>query len=249
MGRGGDDAVVNADRANKPVHGTKGAYVAGDWVNIEDCAEDFLLHGKTTSCKHDCNACPRSRSRQTSAKEDGSYDIVIIGAGCIGAAIARELSRYSCSVLLLEAADDVTQGATKGNSGIVHAGYDDKPGSVRAKFCWKGNQMFAQLDSELHFGYQRNGSMVLARNAEEEKHLEELKARGEQNGVERLRIIKRDEVLQLEPYVHPDVVAALVAPDAGNLIPYEYAIALAENAADNGVEVRIRLIFFLFYIS
>jgi glycerol-3-phosphate dehydrogenase len=68
--------------------------------------------------------------------------VVIIGAGCIGSAIARELSRTTASVLLLEAADDVTQGATKGNSGIVHAGFDDTPGSVRAKFCWKGNQMY-----------------------------------------------------------------------------------------------------------
>ncbi len=82
--------------------------------------------------------CPRSRSRNVAAKKDGSYDVVIIGAGCIGAGIARELSKTFCSVLLLEAADDVTQGATKGNSGIVHAGYDDKPGSVRAKFCWPG---------------------------------------------------------------------------------------------------------------
>jgi glycerol-3-phosphate dehydrogenase len=71
-------------------------------------------------------------------KPEGYYDIVIIGAGCIGGAIARELSKTSASVLLLEAADDVTQGATKGNSGIVHAGYDDKPGTNRAKFCWPG---------------------------------------------------------------------------------------------------------------
>ncbi len=69
--------------------------------------------------------------------------MIVIGAGCIGAAIARELSKTSNSVLWLEAADDVTQGATKGNSGIVHAGFDDEPGSVRAKFCWPGNQMYA----------------------------------------------------------------------------------------------------------
>lgn len=75
------------------------------------------------------------------------YDVAIIGAGRIGSAIARELSKYSLKVLLLECADDVSQGATKGNSGIVHAGYDDKPGSVRAKFCWKGNQMFPQVST------------------------------------------------------------------------------------------------------
>jgi L-2-hydroxyglutarate oxidase LhgO len=184
--------------------------------------------------------CPRSRSRLSAAKEDGSYDVIIVGAGCVGAAIARELSRYSLSVLVLESADDVTQGATKGNSGVVHAGYDDAPGSVRAKFCWKGNQMFADLDRELRFGYQKNGSLVLATNAEEVAHLHELLERGRKNGVERLAILQRDEVLKLEPYVTKEVIAALYSPDAGNLIPYEFTIALMENAVDNGVELRIR---------
>jgi L-2-hydroxyglutarate oxidase LhgO len=150
------------------------------------------------------------------------------------------LSKYNLSVLLLESADDVTQGATKGNSGIVHAGYDDKPGSVRAKFCWAGNQMFPQLDKELRFGYQKNGSLVLATNEEEMKHLEELLERGKKNGVERLRIISGEEVRQMEPYVNQNVVGALHSPDAGNLIPYEFTIAVAENAVDNGVELRIR---------
>jgi len=122
----------------------------------------------------------------------------------------------------------------------VHAGFDDKPGSVRAKYCWPGNQMFPKLDEELHFGYQRNGSLVLARNVAEEDVLIELLERGKLNGVERLQILKRDEVLAMEPHISPDVTAALYSPDAGNVIPYEYTIALAENAVDNGVELRIR---------
>lgn len=166
--------------------------------------------------------------------------MVIVGAGCIGAAIARELSKYSLHVLWVEAADDVSQGATKGNSGIVHAGYDDTPGTNRAKYCWKGNQMFAQLDRELRFGYQINGSLVLAFDEKERQHLHELKKRGETNGVERLRIIDKKELLEMEPYVNPEAIAALFSPDAGNVIPYEFTIALAENAVDNGVELRIR---------
>lgn len=87
---------------------------------------------------------PRSKSALDASKDGqgSNYDVCIVGAGCIGSAIARELSKYQVSVLLLEAADDVSQGATKGNSGIVHAGYDDKPNTNRAKYCWKGNQMF-----------------------------------------------------------------------------------------------------------
>ena len=130
--------------------------------------------------------------------------------------------------------------ATKGNSGIVHAGYDDKPNTNRSKYCWPGNQMFPSLDKELRFGYQLNGSLVLATNDDEVSILHELKQRGEINGVERLKILTRQEVLAMEPGVNPNTVAALYAPDAGNVIPYEYAIALAENAVDNGVEVIIR---------
>jgi glycerol-3-phosphate dehydrogenase len=103
-----------------------------------------------------------------------AYDVVIIGAGCIGSCLARELSRYRLSVLLVEAADDVSQGATKGNSGISHAGYDDAPNSVRAKYCWKGNQMCPQLDRELRFGYQKNASLVLAFNEKEKAELHNL---------------------------------------------------------------------------
>lgn len=126
-----------------------------------------------------------------------------------------------------------------GNSGIVHAGYDDKPGTNRAKFCWKGNQMFAQLDKELRFGYQRNGSLVLATKGQE-SILEELMERGRTNGVERLQILNQKQVREMEPHVNQDTVAALYSPDAGNVIPYEFAIALAENAVDNGVELLTR---------
>jgi len=227
--------------AKAHIHGTKGAFVGGDWVEIEDCPEKFNVKGGSNeSCTKECAKCPRSRSRNNAANSDGSYDVVIIGAGCIGSAIARELSRTTASVLLLEAADDVTQGATKGNSGIVHAGYDDKPGTNRARFCWKGNQLFPQLDRELHFGYEKTGSLVIAKSEEELPVLDELLERGKTNGVERLRIVQKDEVFKMEPNIHPSTIAALHSPDAGSLIPYEYAIALAENAVDNGVEIRIR---------
>jgi len=222
-------------------HGVKGAYVGGEWVDIEDCAEKFnIKDGSNCIGNGNCKACPRSRSRVPAVKADGTYDVAIIGAGCIGAAIARELAKYNLSTVVIEAADDVTQGATKGNSGIVHAGFDDTPGTNRAKFCWPGNQMFEGLDRDLHFGYQKNGSLVLATTPEEVKILHELKKKGEKNGVQRLRVINRDEVLKLEPYVSENVIGALHSPDAGNLIPYEYAIALMENAVDNGVELLLR---------
>lgn len=140
--------------------------------------------------------------------------------------MARELSKYQLKVLLVDAADDVSQGATKGNSGIVHAGYDDRPGSVRAKYCWKGNQLFSPLDGDLHFGYQRNGSLVVAFDDAQVETLKELLQRGQRNGVQRLRIIDQAELREMEPHINQKAVAALYSPDAGNVIPYEFTIAL-----------------------
>jgi glycerol-3-phosphate dehydrogenase len=223
-------------------HGVKGVYYGGEWLDMEDCGGGrFLVAEDSCSGCDFQESCPRSRSRNTSAiysnnnnnskeKDDdddtGRYDVLIVGAGCLGAAIARELSRYRVSVLLVEAADDVAQGATKGNSGIVHAGYDDTPGTNRAKYCWRGNQMFGHLDRELRFGYQRNGSLVLALKPEDRQELLVLKERGETNGVKNLRIVEREELRQMEPHVHPDAMAALYSPDAGNVIPYEVRCAI-----------------------
>ena len=167
-------------------------------------------------------------------------DVLIVGAGCVGSAVARELSKLALGVVIVEASDDVTQGATKGNSGIVHAGFDDTPGSQRAKYCWKGNQLFTALDAELRFGLQRNGSLVVGRGEEDEATLRELLARGAINGVKNLRIIDRATLRAMEPGIAPEATAALFAPDAATLTPYEYTIALAENAVDNGVALRLR---------
>lgn len=240
--------------AGHHTHGIDGVWYGGNWLDIEECDGKFNGIEKLDSCStcDHVEMCSRSRSRSFAAKsgsnyENQIYDILIIGAGCIGAAIARELSKYQrkngnkLSILWVDSADDVSQGATKGNSGIVHAGYDDTPGTNRAKYCWKGNQMFASLDKELRFGYQTNGSLVLAMNDKELEELYNLKKRGEINGVQNLRVItNKDEILTMEPYINPDVIAALYSPDAGNVIPYEYTIALAENACDNGVELRTR---------
>ena len=199
-------------------------------MDIEDCDGAFTVsEEKCSGCPNNTpkKPCPRSRSRPNNSKKSSTndeenhvYDILIVGAGCIGAAIARELSKYSLDILWVEAADDVSQGATKGNSGIVHAGYDDTPGGLHAKFCWPGNQMFAQLDKELRFGYQLNGSLVVAFNDDDIKHLEELKKRGETNGVQNLRIVDQAELRKMEPHINQEATAALYSPDAGNVIPY-----------------------------
>jgi L-2-hydroxyglutarate oxidase LhgO len=218
------------------VNGSEGAFVGGTWMDLEECATHFSVSNGSG-----CPGCaPPPRSRSHKSTPSGTYNVIVIGAGAIGCSIARELSKTNARVLLLDAADDVTQGATKGNSGIVHAGYDDTPGSLKAKYCWAGNQLFPQLDRELHFGYQQNGSLVVAKSEEDLVILAELMERGRKNGIEHLEIIDQAELRRLEPFIHPDAIGALRSPDAGTITPYEYTIALAENAVDNGVELALR---------
>ncbi|WP_416176371.1 NAD(P)/FAD-dependent oxidoreductase [Clostridium sp.] len=167
------------------------------------------------------------------------FDITIIGAGVVGCAIARELSKYKLKICLLEKDDDVSCGASKANSGIVHGGYDDEPGTLKAELCVKGNRMYERLNNELNFGYRQTGSLVLAFNDDEKKHIERLYDNGIKNGVNGMEIIDGKMVLEMEPYVNKDVKLALYCKNAGVCSPYEMTIALAENAVSNGVDLKL----------
>ncbi|MDF2473617.1 MAG: glycerol-3-phosphate dehydrogenase [Anaerocolumna sp.] len=164
------------------------------------------------------------------------FDVVIIGAGVVGCSIARELSKYDLSICVCEKSSDVASGSSKANSGIVHAGFDAKPGTLKAKLNVKGNKMFDRLAAELDIPFRRNGSLVLCFDDSDTSHLHELMEKGIENGVPNLSILSRDEVLSLEPKMNEDVVAALYAPTGGIVCPYEMTIAMAENACSNGVQ-------------
>ncbi len=167
------------------------------------------------------------------------YDIIVIGAGVSGCAIARELSRYKIKIMVLEKALDICEGTSKANSGIVHAGYDAKPGTLKAKLNVEGSRKMKALSRELDFSYKQNGSLVLCFDEKDRSKLEELKRRGEQNGVSDICILSRNEVLALEPEVGDKVIAALYAPTGAIVCPFGLTIALAENAAVNGVEFQL----------
>lgn len=166
------------------------------------------------------------------------YDVIIIGAGVSGCAIARELSRYKMKTMVLEKALDVCEGTSKANSGIAHAGYDAKPGTLKAKLNVEGSRRMKALSEELDFPYKQNGSLVLCFDEKDRSKLEELKKRGECNGVPDIRILNREEVLSLEPGAGEQVVSALYAPTGAIVCPFGFTIALAENAAVNGVEFQ-----------
>lgn len=166
------------------------------------------------------------------------YDVIIIGAGVIGCAIARELSRYQLNTLVLEKANDVCCGTSKANSAIIHAGYDAKPNTLKGKLNAPSNLIFDQLSRDLDFPFKRNGSLVLCFNEKDLPNLLELKLRGEENGVPNLQILSAKEVKQLEPAITDQVVAALYAPTGGIVCPFNLTIALAENAFTNGVTFK-----------
>ncbi|MCM1134394.1 MAG: NAD(P)/FAD-dependent oxidoreductase [Clostridium sp.] len=168
------------------------------------------------------------------------YDVIIVGAGVSGCAVARELSRLDLKTAVLEKASDVCEGTSKANSGIVHAGYDAMPGTLKAKLNLAGSRKMEALSKELDFSYKKNGSIVLCFDEKDRGKLEELKARGEANGVEGLSILNREELLKIEPGVGDSAAAALYAPTGAIVCPFGLTIALAENAAVNGVEFHFR---------
>lgn len=162
--------------------------------------------------------------------------VAVVGAGVVGCCVARELCRFAVRVVVLEASDDIACGATRANSGIVHAGFDPQPGTLKARYNALGSAVYPRWASELGFGYYRNGSMVAAFSDEELAGLDELLARGRANGIEGLRIVGADEALAVEPALSPEVRGALVAETGAICDPYGITYGAAENAAANGAE-------------
>ena len=166
------------------------------------------------------------------------FDIAVIGAGVVGGMIARELSKYDVKICILEKNSDVAMGATRANSAIVHAGFDAKEGSLKAKLNVRGSEMMEQVCAQLGVKYKRNGSLVVGFNNEDKETLIGLKARGERNGVKELYVADRVELLAIEPNIGDGVTCALVAPTGAIVCPYELCMAAVGNAMDNGAELK-----------
>ena len=164
------------------------------------------------------------------------YDILIIGAGVVGCALARKLSQYEGKIAVLDRAEDVADGASKANSGIVHAGFDAKPGTKKAYYNVKGAKMYGALARQLGVPYDPIGALVLGFSEEDRLTLQKLYDQGQKNGVEQLRVIEHDEIMALEPNTNPAAVCALYAPTSAVVSPYEMTLALSYHAAQNGVE-------------
>jgi glycerol-3-phosphate dehydrogenase len=165
------------------------------------------------------------------------YDVIIIGGGVTGCCVARTLSKYDLKICLLEKEADLASGTTKGNSGVVHAGYAAQREYIRRNLCIQGNKLYTQAAEELNFPFQRIGSFVIALEDNQIKNLEEERKRGIEDGVPGLELIlDKEKIKYMEPNITNDVVGVLHAPSAGIVSPYEMTFALADNAAINGVK-------------
>ncbi len=162
-------------------------------------------------------------------------DVIIIGAGVTGVMTARLLSKYNCSVTVLERGSDVAWGASRANSSISHAGYDAKEGTLKARLNVRGTELMEGLCHDLGAHYRRTGSHVIAFGDDDMAHIKMLYERGVKNGVPGLRLISGEDLRKMEPNVSENAVGSLFAPTAGIISTYGLTIAAAENAATNGV--------------
>ena len=166
------------------------------------------------------------------------YDVIVIGCGVVGAATAYRLARYRLRTAVLEACNDVANGTTKANSAIIHAGYDPEPGTLMAALNVEGNRMTAEICQKLDVPFRRCGSLVVAFTPEDRAMLETLYQRGVANGVPQLQLLSGEEAHALEPALAPEVCGALLAPTAGIIDPWGFALAMIEVAVQNGVELH-----------
>ena len=167
------------------------------------------------------------------------YDVAIIGAGVVGSTIARELSRYNANICVIEKEEDVCNGTSKANSAIIHAGFDAKPGSLKAKLNVRGNELMSSLSEELDIPFTRNGSIVVCTKDQDRSGLDELLEKAKINGVPDCRIVEREELIEMEPNLSDDVTCALLAPTGGIVCPFHMTMAFAENANVNGVAFHL----------
>jgi glycerol-3-phosphate dehydrogenase len=172
-----------------------------------------------------------------------SYDVIIIGAGIVGAMTARFLSKYDLNILWIEKEADIGMGTSSANSALVHAGYNALPGTNKALTNARAVDMWPQLSQELGIPYQRTGDYVVAVSKADMATLETLLARGRANGVPDMEIIDGEEMRKREPMIRPDTVGALWAPTGGMGDPFAAVVAAAENAVMNGVELKLNTAF------
>ena len=167
------------------------------------------------------------------------FDAIVIGGGLLGCFAARNLVRYNLKVALLEKREDLCTGISRANTAIVYSGCDTKPGSLKTKLCVKGSQDFQKICNELGVRYNKCGSLMISFGKRADESIHKKFEQGMENGVRDMKILSAEEVKRLEPNIADSVRGGLYAPDTGTVMPWELCLAAAENAIDNGAQIRL----------
>lgn len=167
------------------------------------------------------------------------FDAAVIGGGLLGCFAARELSRRKLDIVLIEAREDVCTGVSRANTAVVYPGYDHRPGTLKAQMTVRANASFDRLCKELDVPFSRCGSLMLGFGPRADAVLQKKLRQGRENGVPGLRLLTPEETYRMEPTVAPGLSSALYASTAGTVNPWQLGIAACENAAANGVELRL----------
>lgn len=166
-------------------------------------------------------------------------DVLVIGAGLLGCFTARNLARYEMDILVLEKESDVARGISKANTGIIYAGYDNKPGTLKSRLCVHANESFGGLTRQLDVHFKRTGSLMISYGPRADRVIRRKYENGMKSGVQGLRLLTGSEALELEPGLSAGITSALYSENTGTVNPWELCIAAYENARDNGVEFRM----------
>jgi glycerol-3-phosphate dehydrogenase len=177
-------------------------------------------------------------SARSSSSSAETYDVAIVGAGDVGAAVARELSRFELRLALIEAGRDVGVGTSKANTAILHTGYDAKPGTLEARLVARGHDLLSDYADEVGIPLERTGALLVAWNREQLERLPAIVEAARRNGYERVREVARDELYRLEPQLGAGAVGALQIPDEHIVCPFTPPLAFATQAVLAGTTLR-----------
>jgi len=229
----GDDGILTLEGSTKTWQiAVDVGHMAAELPGVRNVVSNLTAPG----------AVPLQRKDSTPYRSLGvvdKADVVIVGGGVAGCAIARQLTQYKLNILLLEKEEDICEGTSKANNGWVHSGHDPKPASLKADLNVRGNAMYTKWAQELGFKFNRTGSLVCGFDEEDEGTIEHLYENGVTNGVPGIEIVSGERAREIEPGLSDSIKVALWTPSAGYAEPYEVTLALAENAVDNGARFRL----------
>jgi glycerol-3-phosphate dehydrogenase len=167
------------------------------------------------------------------------YDVLIIGAGIVGSFLAHDLSKKELKVAVIEKEADVANRATMANSAIIHSGHDPLEGTLKAKLNVRGNEMYESICKDLGVTFKRTSAFVVATSKEEEETLDILYDQAKNRNIP-VMLLTREDAIEKEPNLSDYVTRVIELPSTGIVYPWEVAIALAEEAIQNGVEFHLK---------